>query len=54
MAPSPQFLNRANNTVLASRERDAGQEFLTFVWPDLPRNQAVFEPIRSSPTRVRC
>ena len=22
------------------------QEFLTFVWPDLPRNQAVFEPMK--------
>lgn len=42
---SPQFLNRANNTVLASLKGMLAQEFLTFVWPDLPRNQAVFEPI---------
>lgn len=43
---SPQFLNRPNNTVLASMKGMLAQEFLTFVWPDLPRNQAVFEPMR--------
>ncbi|MBU0600896.1 MAG: hydantoinase B/oxoprolinase family protein [Gammaproteobacteria bacterium] len=42
---SPEFLNRANNTVLASAKGMLAQEFLTFVWPDLPRNQAVFEPM---------
>ncbi|MDA8102659.1 MAG: hydantoinase B/oxoprolinase family protein [Nitrospiraceae bacterium] len=42
---SPEFLNRANNTVLASMKGMLAQEFLTFVWPDLPRNQAVFEPM---------
>lgn len=42
---SPQFLNRANNTVLSSAKGMLAQEFLTFVWPDLPRNQAVFEPM---------
>jgi N-methylhydantoinase B/oxoprolinase/acetone carboxylase alpha subunit len=42
---SPQFLNRSNNTVLASMKGMLAQEFLTFVWPDLPRNQAVFEPM---------
>lgn len=43
---SPQFLNRANNTVLASMKGMLAQLFLMFVWPDLPRNQAVFAPIK--------
>ncbi|MCK9930579.1 hydantoinase B/oxoprolinase family protein [Frankia sp. Mgl5] len=42
---SPEFLNRANNTILSSMKGMLAQEFLTFVWPDLPRNQAVFEPM---------
>lgn len=42
---SPEFLNRANNTVMASLKGMLAQLFLTFVWPDLPRNQAVFAPI---------
>lgn len=43
---SPQFLNRPNNTVLASMKGMLAQEFLSYVWPDLPRNQAVFEPMK--------
>ncbi|MBI5616276.1 MAG: hydantoinase B/oxoprolinase family protein [Gammaproteobacteria bacterium] len=42
---SPEFLNRPNNTVLASLKGMLAQEFLSFVWPDLPRNQAVFAPM---------
>ncbi|MEC9361810.1 MAG: hydantoinase B/oxoprolinase family protein [Pseudomonadota bacterium] len=42
---SPEFTNRANNTILASAKGMMAQEFLSFVWPDLPRNQAVFEPM---------
>lgn len=42
---SPEFANRANNTVMASLKGMLCQLFLTFVWPDLPRNQAVFAPI---------
>jgi len=42
---SPEFLNRPNNTVLASAKGMLAQEFLIFMWPDLPRNQAVFEPM---------
>ncbi|PSR34468.1 MAG: acetone carboxylase subunit alpha [Sulfobacillus benefaciens] len=42
---SPEFMNRANNTVLASLKGMLSQLFLSFVWPDLPRNQAVFAPI---------
>src|SRR5207248_1764524 len=43
---SPEFTNRANNTVLASLKGMINQIFLTFVWPDLPRNQGVFAPVR--------
>ncbi|TAL90686.1 MAG: acetone carboxylase subunit alpha [Rhodanobacter sp.] len=43
---SPEFANRCNNTVLASLKGMLAQLFLTFVWPDLPRNQAVFAPIQ--------
>jgi len=32
--------------VLASLKGMLCQLFLMFVWPDLPRNQAVFAPIR--------
>lgn len=42
---APEFQNRANNTILASLKGMLAQEFLSFVWPDLPRNQAVFDPI---------
>ena len=42
---SPEFVNRANNTILASAKGMLAQEFLSFVWPDLPRNQAVFAPM---------
>ena len=41
---SPEFLNRPNNTVLASLKGMLAQEFLSFVRLDLPRNQAVFAP----------
>ena len=40
-----EFLNRPNNTVLASLKGMLAQNFLTFTWPDLPRNQAVFDPM---------
>jgi len=43
---SPQFTNRSNNTVLHALKGMLAQEFLTFVWPDLPRNQAVFAPMK--------
>jgi len=36
---SPEFTNRANNTILSSAKGMLAQEFLTFMWPDLPRNQ---------------
>ena len=43
---SPEFANRCNNTLLASLKGMLAQLFLVFVWPDLPRNQAVFAPIK--------
>jgi len=43
---SPQFINRSNNTELHALKGMLAQEFLTFVWPDLPRNQAVFAPMK--------
>jgi acetone carboxylase alpha subunit len=43
---SPEFANRCNNTVLSSLKGMLCQLFLMFVWPDLPRNQAVFAPIK--------
>ena len=43
---SPQFINRSINTQLHALKGMLAQVFLTFVWPDLPRNQAVFAPMR--------
>ncbi|MDI3328832.1 MAG: hydantoinase B/oxoprolinase family protein [Alicyclobacillaceae bacterium] len=43
---APQFLNRATNTVLASLKGMIAQVFLNYVWPDLPRNQAVLVPVK--------
>jgi N-methylhydantoinase B/oxoprolinase/acetone carboxylase alpha subunit len=43
---SPEILNRATNTVLASLKGMLTQLFLNFVWPDLPRTQAAFAPIK--------
>ena len=43
---SPQFVNRSINTQLHALKGMLAQVFLTFVWPDLPRNQAVFAPMR--------
>lgn len=42
---SPEILNRSINTVLCSLKGMIAQLFLSFIWPDLPRNQAVFEPV---------
>ncbi|OUM86097.1 MAG: acetone carboxylase subunit alpha [Bacillus thermozeamaize] len=42
---APQFLNRATNTVLASLKGMIAQVFLNYMWPDLPRNQAVLVPV---------
>lgn len=40
-----EFTNRSINTNLASFKTSLATCFLNFVWPDLPHNQAVFEPM---------
>ena len=42
---APEFADRANNTILSSVKAQLIPVFLNFIWPDLPRNQAVFEPV---------
>jgi N-methylhydantoinase B/oxoprolinase/acetone carboxylase alpha subunit len=43
---SPQFTNRSNNSQAASLKGMLAQLFLGYTWPDLPRNQAMFAPIK--------
>ncbi len=43
---SPEFTNRSNNTLDITLKGMLAQLFLTFIWPDLPRNQGVLGPIR--------
>ncbi len=43
---SPEFANRANNSVTSAMKGMLAQLFLSFVWPDLPRNQAVLAPMK--------
>lgn len=42
---SPEFTNRSNNSLDITVKGMLAQLFLTFIWPDLPRNQGVLEPI---------
>jgi N-methylhydantoinase B/oxoprolinase/acetone carboxylase alpha subunit len=42
---SPEFQNRSINTQAASMKGMLAQLFLGYIWPDLPRNQAVLAPI---------
>lgn len=42
---APEFDDRANNSVFASVKSVLMPAFLNFIWPDLPRNQAIFEPV---------
>lgn len=42
---SPEFANRTINSVLGSTKAVVGNLLCGFVWPDLPRNQAVLAPI---------
>lgn len=42
---SPEFANRSNNSLDITVKGMLAQLFLTFIWPDLPRNQGVLEPI---------
>ena len=42
---SPEFTNRATNTIVAGLKGMLAQVFLCYVWPDLPRGQAAFAPV---------
>lgn len=42
----PAFANRPNNSVMGAMKGMLAQMFLSFVWPDLPRNQAVLAPMK--------
>jgi len=42
---APEFANRTVNSVLGSIKAAVGVMLCGFVWPDLPRNQAVLSPI---------
>lgn len=42
---SPEIANRSNNAVTSALKGTLGQLFLSYVWPDLPRNQAVLAPM---------
>lgn len=42
---SPEFANRTINSVLGSMKIGMGVLLCGFVWPDLPRNQAVLAPV---------
>jgi acetone carboxylase alpha subunit len=41
----PEFDDRATNAIFASLKSVLMPAFLNFIWPDLPRNQAIFEPV---------
>jgi acetone carboxylase alpha subunit len=43
---SPEFANRTVNSVLGSTKAAIGNLLCGFVWPDLPRNQAVLAPVK--------
>lgn len=43
---SPEFTNRAINSLDITNKGMLAQLFLTFIWPDLPRNQGVLSPIK--------
>ncbi|ABM57587.1 hydantoinase B/oxoprolinase family protein [Verminephrobacter eiseniae] len=42
---APEFANRTINSVLGSTKAVVGNLLCGFVWPDLPRNQAVLAPV---------
>ncbi|MBI1238563.1 MAG: acetone carboxylase subunit alpha [Alphaproteobacteria bacterium] len=42
---SPEFANRSNNSLDITVKGMLAQLFLTFVWPDIPRNQGVLSPM---------
>ncbi|MDO8290545.1 MAG: hydantoinase B/oxoprolinase family protein [Parvibaculum sp.] len=42
---SPEFTNRSNNSLDVTVKGMLAQLFLTFLWPDIPRNQGVLAPM---------
>ncbi|MEX0839436.1 MAG: hydantoinase B/oxoprolinase family protein [Parvibaculum sp.] len=42
---SPEFTNRSNNSLDITVKGMLAQLFLTFIWPDIPRNQGVLAPV---------
>jgi N-methylhydantoinase B/oxoprolinase/acetone carboxylase alpha subunit len=42
---SPEFTNRSVNTVLGSFKTCLATSLLIYIWPDLPKNQAVFSAV---------
>ncbi|MDP4125758.1 MAG: hydantoinase B/oxoprolinase family protein [Bacillota bacterium] len=47
---SPEFANRSNNCTNVAFKGMISQLFLQFIWPDMPRNQAVVAPMKFSVT----
>jgi acetone carboxylase alpha subunit len=47
---SPEFANRSTNTVLVGFKGVIAQLFLGYIWPDMPRNQAVVAPMKFTVT----
>ncbi|MBO6633183.1 hydantoinase B/oxoprolinase family protein [Parvibaculum sp.] len=43
---SPEFTNRSNNSLDITVKGMLAQLFLTFIWPDIPRNQGVLAPVK--------
>ena len=43
---SPEFTNRSNNSLDITVKGMLAQLFLTFIWPDIPRNQGVLAPMK--------
>ncbi|ATY86256.1 acetone carboxylase subunit alpha [Kyrpidia spormannii] len=47
---APEFANRSNNTIIVGAKGVIAQLFLSFIWPDMPRNQAVVAPMKFTVT----
>ena len=43
---APEFMNRSINCAFASIKSALACSFLTFIWPDLPHNMAMFAPVK--------
>ncbi|OUM87292.1 MAG: acetone carboxylase subunit alpha [Bacillus thermozeamaize] len=47
---SPEFANRSNNTIIVGAKTIITVLLLGYIWPDLPRNQAVIAPFKFTVT----